>query len=138
MSEIRDLSKLDEVMDYIEAHPEEHDQRVWLARTACGTRGCLAGHAILLNVPASRLRWKWALRQGGPNSMWGVITEDGVCTDPYIAAMEILGLSASEAGVLFHETASLEDLKMWVKRLHNGEGITNDDDDPECIDEDED
>lgn len=35
-------------IDKILAHPELHDQGVWLKQTECGTAGCLAGHVTLL------------------------------------------------------------------------------------------
>jgi hypothetical protein len=38
------------VLDHIDAHPEQHDQRVWIEnRSECGTAACLAGWVCLLS-----------------------------------------------------------------------------------------
>jgi hypothetical protein len=40
------------VVDYIEAHPEEHRQSDFIGRNwdnACGTTACICGHAMLLS-----------------------------------------------------------------------------------------
>ncbi len=35
------------VLDHIIAHPEEHKQDIYGLQTLCGTRACIAGHAML-------------------------------------------------------------------------------------------
>jgi hypothetical protein len=38
------------VLDHIDAHPEQHDQNVWVEEGRdCGTAACLAGWAVLLS-----------------------------------------------------------------------------------------
>lgn len=36
------------VLDWIDAHPEQHDQARWFQKTACGTAGCFAGWTVVL------------------------------------------------------------------------------------------
>lgn len=45
------LERLNAVMDYIEAHPEEHDQDSLGIKTKCGTTMCFAGLAVYLYAP---------------------------------------------------------------------------------------
>jgi hypothetical protein len=35
-------------LDHIDAHPEQHDQHVWISTPSCGTSACLAGWVCLL------------------------------------------------------------------------------------------
>lgn len=43
------------VLDHVEAHPDQHDQSIWVdnpapdATSLCNTTACLAGWAVLLN-----------------------------------------------------------------------------------------
>jgi hypothetical protein len=47
-----DIERLDRALDYIERHPEQHDQGVWMRGTTadgkvdCGTAACLAGWVV--------------------------------------------------------------------------------------------
>jgi hypothetical protein len=36
------------VLDHIDAHPEQWDQKAWLKGTDCGTAACFAGWAVVL------------------------------------------------------------------------------------------
>lgn len=44
----RDGALLRKVGDVIAAEPERYDQHHWAERAACGTRACLAGHAVTM------------------------------------------------------------------------------------------
>lgn len=48
MSTFEQQALAQQVLDYIEAHPEEHDQMTWGKQTACGTSMCIAGTAAFL------------------------------------------------------------------------------------------
>ncbi len=37
------------VLDHIDAHPEQHDQRSWTEKVGCGTVACFAGWTCLLS-----------------------------------------------------------------------------------------
>lgn len=37
-----------EVLDFIEAHPEQHNQGNWVIEHSCGTTMCVAGTSIML------------------------------------------------------------------------------------------
>jgi hypothetical protein len=36
------------VLDYVTAHPEQHDQATWFRQTGCGTVACFAGWTVAL------------------------------------------------------------------------------------------
>src|SRR5919112_588635 len=95
------LKRLDEAISWIEAHPEEHDQRYWLARTRCGTTACLAG------VLALRDGW---VPVWGPTtikrSRWGedlfethLVTKGGRIALVINVASEILGIDDDQQAV---------------------------------------
>jgi hypothetical protein len=39
---------LRKVLEHVTEHPDQHDQRVWVKQTGCGTAACLAGWAVLI------------------------------------------------------------------------------------------
>lgn len=49
---VLNLHLLTRVRDHIRAHPEQHDQFYWVRKSECGTTGCIAGWAVLLNGDA--------------------------------------------------------------------------------------
>lgn len=102
-------------MTYIEEHPEEHDQAIWI----CGTVACFAGHAVLLDggVPASE--GDGALveaRDDDPPAsvhQWRI----GPVIPVRSRAIRILGLTGDQATALFHGDNTLDDLRAEVARL---------------------
>jgi hypothetical protein len=77
------------VMDWIAAHPERHDQTTFLASTACGTAGCIAGWTVLFTG------WQW------PGLGSKVIARDGSHWSIVTAAMDELGLTERQGEALF-------------------------------------
>lgn len=57
MTQRESTALLRRTLEYIEAHPEEHDQRHWAQRTACGTTMCIAGTAVMLGIPNAEFAW---------------------------------------------------------------------------------
>ena len=107
------------VLDHIDAHPDQHDQHVWIERVMsggkdCGTAACLAGWACLLS---------------GDTPVFGDESEIGTCevstgrtyeSVPERAA-ELLGIPyemRSGAGhPLFHQENTREDLGRLIPEV---------------------
>lgn len=97
------------VLDFIEAHPEKHDQSMWISNAddpsmagydlrrtlnECGTTACFAG-------------WD-ALLAGETFTSYGLLTQDRR-VDVYSAAA--LGLTVHEAYRLFHGAQDMADVR---------------------------
>ena len=99
----RNVELLQKVMDYIEAHPEKHDQTDWF----CGTAACFAGHAALMSG--------WTIVTSQKNA--GMVT-NGDCIR-YVpgVARDALGLTIAEADALFDESLTTPQLHVMVDDL---------------------
>jgi hypothetical protein len=104
-------------LEYITAHPEEHDQLIWLrnrfeGENRCGTAGCLAGNAVL---HAGRVEGWTDVKYDGRKYVVGptrYFPSGGSWTD---VGAELFGLNTDQAIDLFDETNTLR--RMW--RLAN-------------------
>ena len=87
---------LRKVMEYVTAHPEEHDQHYWGVKRVeappCGTTHCIGGWALVLS--GADLIWKYG-------QVLDVII-DGDMAPPFVAARKVLGLTLAEAIRLFY------------------------------------
>lgn len=88
-------NRLDDLISYIEQHPEEWDQKEW-----CGTACCLAGHAYLCSKGRPPLTEDYER---------DVIT---ICN----TAKEYLGLNSDETAYLFRGWRNLDDFKHFSKK----------------------
>lgn len=111
---------MDQVLDYIEAHPEEHDPKFWAIRTACGTTMCFAGHAVVLS--GAKMVWEIVMVGGQkfPRT-YECLTAEGKSRVTSDYAQELLGLSNSQATALFKYNNDLDDIKRICKEIANGE-----------------
>lgn len=83
-----------QIADLIEDEPERYDQTVYHLLTDCGTTGCIAGHAIMING--------WQFEESGCVYAPGTNrNSDCSCGNLNIYAAELLGLTSDEADVLF-------------------------------------
>lgn len=90
-------------LDYITAHPEEHNQKSWATRLACGTAGCLAYHVCHLSgYEADVNRCEGAI-QGVPAVSF-LTNGDGIES----RAMKLLGITSNQAVYLFAFHNSVE------------------------------
>lgn len=93
------VALLRQTMDYIEAHPEEWDQRVW----SCGTTACFAG---------------WAVKLSGIDIDAAVCDMGGgVTASVGIVAQELLGITDKAADALFSGCNRMGDLLFYVDAL---------------------
>jgi len=93
-----------EVLDYIHAHPEQHDQG---STGMCGTTMCIAGTAAFL---------EW-----GVNAERVVYDEYGGMTE---ACGPLLGLEPDEAEFLFFEMMDEEGAVQLLKQVIVGEPLS--------------
>lgn len=100
-----DWARLQDVLEWVEAHPERHNQRVWAKRTECGTAACLAGWTVMF--AGIEINWE-------PDGCWEAGTHfiydtvDGVFISD--AAAHLLGLDEHVAKRLFDEDNTVRDL----------------------------
>jgi len=118
------IELLDEVIDYIEEHPEEWSQNSWgsgqgvnpikqddgyfAPGTACGTAFCVAGHVA--NMKGGRQRWGKGLL-GGLTFISVEVPSSGNFLSVSTFAQLKLGLEREEADVLFDASNTLEQIK---------------------------
>ena len=108
------LEKLDEAIAYIEAHPEQHDQGSWFARSPCGTVACLAGTVAL------QAGWSpaWPKR----HSAFAYTAEkNGARRTVRSVAREILGATREQESTLFFRAGTLDDIKRYRNQIAAGE-----------------
>lgn len=117
----RNVALLQKTIDYIEQHPDQHDQNVW--NNACGTAFCFAGHAALL---------AGATPPHGNTEFWRVdpltlrATSYHLSPDaPIISdfAEKQLGLSWIEADIMFDATRTRRALRSLVNAFCEGAWI---------------
>ncbi len=108
---------LQEVVDYIETHPEEWDQDSWANKGTCGTTLCFAGTTALLD-PQVEFIW---MNRGEYSVAIDIVKDDGDWDEIEEYAQRRLGLTNREAYTLFHYTRTdLEQLKLTIKNIVNG------------------
>ncbi len=102
--------------EYIEAHPEEHDQGTWASHDPdCGTTRCFAGTALHLS-PEYKLNWTIDPDDGWQEFMGAThIDKSEVWLRPSCAGRDALGLSEDQAGDMFYAN-NLEDLYVLAEQ----------------------
>lgn len=107
------------VLEHLRAHPEEHDQDVFAVRgTACGTRACIAGTAVLMD-PRTIVHW---LRTE-VGELVGEVFVDGHPVDLIDRAAEVLGLSDHDAVSLFFTYDDASALTMLAGAIEDAEQV---------------
>jgi len=108
---------LRKVMEHIENHPDEHNQKMWAIRNECGTAYCFAGHTVIMSG------WRVLFEPYGNGNLWA-----GACKNPETgarvtiskAAAGLLGISPELARMLFNETNSADFLRFLVDEIIEG------------------
>lgn len=110
------MAKLDELVGFLEANPNQHDQSNWAKKNSCGTAMCAAGWTV--ELWSSGIDWNSSstLIDG---SMIADSTNAKSSID--IEASNILELNNDEAWHLFECSFDLEGVKHTVKRIANGD-----------------
>lgn len=97
-------------LDYLDTHPEEHDQKWWGARTECGTTFCLAGYVCVSNGIE--------LTYTAGSATSGHRTADGRLV--FEVARALLGLSSTQADRLFFCCITIENLWDAAEEITDG------------------
>lgn len=113
---------LEEVMTFIDDHPDKHDQMQWLSgRTPdrnpahwCATSGCFAGWAIVLSGVLTEAEIGERVRMN--------LGDDWCVQAPQIA-QGILDIPFEDRTILFHGNNTRENLGLMVKDIVNGEHL---------------
>lgn len=109
------IERLDAVLAYIKAHPDEHDQDVWRKKTECGTTMCFAGHAVAMFTPDA----EWVHIPLQPNDFDKVTINGQMKTVAQVAA-DLLGLSDDDADTLFYGAATIGDVEFILDDIKEG------------------
>jgi hypothetical protein len=115
-----DLFEIQGIIDFIEEHPEEWNQKEWAKRTkGCGTACCVAGWAVV------RAGYKLDWKHRNSNPYLGrtncAYDNDGQSVAISTLAEKILGLTCHQATRLFDPKNDLEQIKQITKEIANGE-----------------
>lgn len=96
----RNVELLQQTMQYINDHPEQHNQNVFVGENECGTAACFAGWGAMLSG--------WTVRQINASVMW-------------VVGAQLFGLTQLEAERLFYYRNTIPVLELMVKDLVNGD-----------------
>lgn len=102
----RNVELLQETMQHIIDHPEQHYQSQWVTEP-CGTAACFAGRAALRS---------------------GVSIRTILSSDMWRLGAELLGISVLESLTLFNAGNTRAMLELMVKDLVNGDVLRSTDD----------
>lgn len=111
-----DVARLRKVLEHVTAHPREWQQGNWAVKGPCGTAYCVAGHAVAMFTDVT-FEWSeddtpWAFRDD-PDMVYGaseVRLPDGSIRQIKAVARELLGLTKTQAAILFWSNNDLYDL----------------------------
>lgn len=130
------VTKLEETLDHIRCHREEHDQIYWAMKTECGTTMCFAGTAVAL--AGYELSWARAdktlyigdLDSAPPRRKIRVADSAEFCVVPGLgnaqihdSAAQILDLTPDQATRLFHKAKTFDDVERTVKDFINEQSL---------------
>jgi hypothetical protein len=105
---VANAKRLLDVLTFLEAHPDRHDQSVWLSRDTCGTVACLAGWTCLRNGYVEAV-----MNDEERQMIIGVYADsdpEKVVVPASAAARDLLELDDDEGDELFSGDNSLQDL----------------------------
>jgi hypothetical protein len=109
---------LQKTLDHITAHPEEHEQLVWVVRgPTCGTAGCAAGWAVTFAGHELRFAPVPIVSPSGWTEH-AVRVSDGRTVE--YAAREELGLTDEQASLLFSGGNTIHDLWRFAEEWTDG------------------
>lgn len=112
---------LERTLEYVIAHPDEHDQNTWRSVLSCGTTMCFAGHAATLaggSWVTIEDHWYGLIPEADDEYQWAY---HGV---PYVLvrkrAQRVLGLTDEQANALFLRADDLAKVKEVVHAIITG------------------
>jgi hypothetical protein len=109
------------VLDYIEAHPQEWDQRIYLRKDHCGTAACFAGWAVLLSGDQPDWSEGWPAEVGDTFSGEATdtvrVVSDGALDGVGARATDLLDITGEAAADLFAASNDLDDLRTLTAEI---------------------
>lgn len=117
--DMANVEKCERVLAHVKADPELLRQDKWMIKNECGTAGCFAGWAALLNGHTPR----WHHFGSDDWESAYACDEEGRCVLISEVAESLLELTKREADVLFYGKNKIEDIELMVKNLANGDPI---------------
>lgn len=103
-----DIARFDRALDHIEAHPERHEQGVWVRKSVnCGTAGCIAGWVVVQEYPDAEFVQD-SHDHGGSYS--SVALPGGVESIEQVAR-GLLGIDTGQGDALFASGNTLDELR---------------------------
>lgn len=103
--------ELERIMGFIEENPADHKQEEWI----CGTEACFAGWTCLLN--------DWGPQYNVDGTSTEFVTKGEECQHVREVAQDILGITPTDALILFWGNNTPDKLRLMVKDLSNGEEL---------------
>jgi len=135
---VKNIQLLKDTMDWIKAHPEQHQQSLWgnYSEEACSTTMCFAGHAAVLSggtfdkkIFLREEEWNVDENTGrhvvseyyedDDEDHWDDELKPGIIHVAEFAA-EKLGLNEEEKSYLFAGHRTLEQLEEFVEKADQG------------------
>lgn len=119
-----DIERLNRALAHIEAHPEQHDQGVWLRKVDCGTAACLAGWVVIQEYPeAGFVRDRYDI--GNTYSRVDILPEGEAPLVDEVAS-QLLGITSDQADALFDESNTIGHLRAMRDLLAADENVYGD------------
>lgn len=119
---------LRETLQYIEEHPDEHDQNVYgQVKTACKTKFCFAGHALVLG--GAEISWGEEIDyvRNEETGKWdripyqvmtgATLPGENEELEPFDAGQAILGLTRGQASTIFLNRSTIRGVRTQVKKI---------------------
>lgn len=104
------------VLEHLQAHPEEHAQSLWGYRSACGTKACIAGTAVLMDSETTVL---WS----SMGDLAGRVSVNNRYMDIEQRAAQLLGLKQPDKYDLFNNENNGGALKQLADYLAEAEKV---------------
>ena len=124
-----------QVLDHIDAHPEQWDQETYYEVNECGTTACFAGWTVILSKVELNAHGD-VLLSSLPHEVADLVgqirsTEPSPLEDPQLAeiadvARVLLGIDRDQRGSLFYADNDREDLGTLVGELFGPRPLTDD------------
>ncbi len=107
---------LRKTLEHITAHPKEHDQEIWALRLpSCGTKGCVAYHAAIMEGDLQAI-------SSFDGLIWHIEDHNGKRVGSIQrVAQDRLGLNDWQAGVLFESNNTVSRLWQLAHKFSSGE-----------------
>jgi hypothetical protein len=113
-----DVARLRKTLEFIHAHPEEHNQQYWAVKRSCGTTMCLGGTVV--HQAGYKLQWQQVSSNMKAATM-AVHPATGEIVNIEDEAADLLRIDHDDVQMLFHRSESIGDLYTVARDITRGE-----------------